>query len=383
MTTQRSGGSDPIEDAVRWHRLFVEGDVSTLESGEFTEWAAWSGQPENIQTFRAVHHVWESCGAPALKTSLPTDADIAADEYDGSVSMSEWLSRRSHNEGHLSLCPRGLNRRTFLRHRGVFSLVACLITMGVVLALYHDIIWGKLFDESRTYATTSSQRKLVTLSDGSALTLAPNTKVTTHYGANRREVALERGEAWFKVARNGASPFTVWAGAGEIVALGTQFDVRREKGTSLTDRVTVAVGYGSVEVRLPSKESISPSVGQAGNAKPAGWTPARLKQGQEVTYDSTGLRGAVQQADLEAVAGWKQVKSEYDHTPLKTVIEEVNQYSDKPVVLSDPDGALGSIPFSGTVFEFQLSGWLQALQATYPVEVIELPDRFIIRPRND
>jgi len=380
MTAQRN--RDATEAAVRWHRRLVEEQDCELQAEDFAEWEAWSAQPENLETFRAVCRVWDACSAPSMRMALPTDAEIAADEYDGSVSMAEWRSKRGQNERGFSSRRGGFHPDRFLHSPKVLVLAACLLTAAVTLALYGELIWGKLFGYSHTYITTSTQRDTVTLLDGSVLTLAPNTKVTAHYTASRRDLLLEKGEAWFKVAHDGARPFSVAAGTGVIVALGTQFDVRRERDSLEADRVTVAVGYGSVEVRPPSEGSVWTAGGGGRGAKSREWTPTRLAQGQEVTYDSTGLRGTVRQADLEAIAGWKQVKAEYEQTPLKTVIEQVNRYSDKPVVLSDPDGTLGSLPFSGTVFEFQLAGWLEALQVTYPVEVIELPDRVVIRSRN-
>jgi ferric-dicitrate binding protein FerR (iron transport regulator) len=72
----------------------------------------------------------------------------------------------------------------------------------------------------------------------------------------------------------------------------------------------------------------------------------------------------------------------YEDTPLSSVIPELNHYSDKPIVLSSSDGKVGELPYSGTVFELQIPGWLETLQATYPVVVTELPDRFVIRLRH-
>lgn len=379
MSKEGNMAGNSTETAVRWYRRLVEGDVSTLSTKDLIDWAAWSTQPQNIRTFRQVNRIWGACGASTLSTALPGDAEIAADEYDGSVSMSEWLSTRRHNKRDSS---RGGPVMDLDRSRRVpkyfLYAAACLTTIGVLLGIYHQLLGEKLSGESRTYVTTSTQRKVVTLPDGSVITLAPDTKLMTHCTVGRSYVVLEKGEAWFKVARNSTRPFTVSAGTGEVVVLGTQFDVRREKGAAGTDRVTVAVGYGSVEVRPPPKDLLMSS--QAKDMNPVAWTPARLTPGQEVTYDASGRRGTVTEVDLEGVAAWKQVKLEYRQTPLRVVLEEVSRYSEKPIVLSDSDGSVGAIPFTGTFFEFRVTGWLQALQATYPVEIMERPDRFVVRP---
>ena len=80
---------------------------------------------------------------------------------------------------------------------------------------------------------------------------------------------------------------------------------------------------------------------------------------------------------------WKEGHLEFRDTPLRDVIQEVNRYSDQRIVLSDDgDGAVGSLPFTGTVYEGQVTGWLQALQTVYPVEVAQYPDRVVMRMRN-
>jgi transmembrane sensor len=381
MTTQWSVGDDSTEVAVRWYRRLAEGDLSTLPLAALTEWTVWSAEPQHLAKFREVKRVWHASAAECLRPELPSDAEIAADEYDGSVSMSEWLATE-HPSLSLSKAAHKRNPGSFRRFTKLFAIAAGLITLGALLGLYEQQIFRR-FQDSRTYSTDATEQRLLSFPDGVTITLAPGTALTTHFTSGRREVVLERGEAWFKVTHNPVRPFTVFAGTGAIAVLGTQFDVRLDRDDSHIDHVTVAVGYGAVEVQPPSKESISqlsgvPTIQSLPNVR-----AAKLVQGQEITYDTAGFRGGIKEADLEAIAAWKQVRLEYEQTPLKVVIAEVNRYSDKPIVLSDSEGAVGELPFSGTVFELQIPGWLQALQATYPVEVTEQADRFIVRLRQD
>jgi hypothetical protein len=80
----------------------------------------------------------------------------------------------------------------------------------------------------------------------------------------------------------------------------------------------------------------------------------------------------------------KSYAPEYENIDIiidtKSVISEANRYgyTDKPIVLADGDGAVGKLPFSGTI-----SDWLQALQTAYPVEVTEHADRYVIQLRRD
>jgi transmembrane sensor len=100
-----------------------------------------------------------------------------------------------------------------------------------------------------------------------------------------------------------------------------------------------------------------------------------------MTYDTQGPRGTVKVADLEAATAWKEGLLVYRHAPLKVVIPRVNRYSEKPIVLAD--GSVGDLPFSGTVFEGQVTDWLRALAMTLPIVVIEGTDRIVICSRDD
>jgi ferric-dicitrate binding protein FerR (iron transport regulator) len=99
---------------------------------------------------------------------------------------------------------------------------------------------------SRVYATHIGQRAVVTLTDGSRVTLAPQTtlRVATEFGGATRTVSLQ-GEAMFDVATASHTPFIVDAGQVSTRVLGTTFDVRSYP----TDHdVRVAVTTGKVAV---------------------------------------------------------------------------------------------------------------------------------------
>jgi transmembrane sensor len=91
------------------------------------------------------------------------------------------------------------------------------------------------------YATVRGEERVVKLADGSTLRLNGATRVAVMLAADRREVRLESGEAYFDVAHDAARPFTVRAGTSDARVLGTAFDVdlRREQ-------VELAVYRGAV-----------------------------------------------------------------------------------------------------------------------------------------
>jgi ferric-dicitrate binding protein FerR (iron transport regulator) len=86
--------------------------------------------------------------------------------------------------------------------------------------------------------------------------------------------------------------------------------------------------------------------------------------------------GLVRGTNHRANKAEKDDHLEYLRTPLRVVIEGVNRYSDKPIVLADE--SVGNLLFSGTVFEGQVTDWLRALAITFPVVVLEGDDRIVI-----
>jgi transmembrane sensor len=108
------------------------------------------------------------------------------------------------------------------------------------------------------YRTGAAETRAVTLADGSAARLAPNSAIAITYAANRRQIRLLKGEAWFDVRRDPARPFYVDARGVSTLALGTAFDVRLDRGGVTTElaRGGVRMVYGNGAP--PVAERLSP-----------------------------------------------------------------------------------------------------------------------------
>ena len=101
----------------------------------------------------------------------------------------------------------------------------------------------------RVLSARPGQRALVTLLDGSQVTIGPDSKVTvpTRFGDKLRVVKLE-GTAAFAAAptKEDAPPLEVRAGGASVVATGTQFEIAGYPGDSV---VIVRVREGQVQVK--------------------------------------------------------------------------------------------------------------------------------------
>src|SRR5262249_36488345 len=107
------------------------------------------------------------------------------------------------------------------RRRKVLAGVATAVAAGGV---------GKapLFD-SGVYKTKVGEIRRVPLSDGSAVTVNSSTDLKVRMEKRSRQIELERGEAWFEVAKDAKRPFVVIAGRVKARAIGTAFSVRRRE----------------------------------------------------------------------------------------------------------------------------------------------------------
>lgn len=78
-----------IPEAVRWFNRFQMQGPAALSPDESADWARWSADADNLAEFRRANQIWLALsGIPR-----PTEADLAADDYDDSKPVSKWLAR--------------------------------------------------------------------------------------------------------------------------------------------------------------------------------------------------------------------------------------------------------------------------------------------------
>ncbi len=86
-------------------------------------------------------------------------------------------------------------------------------------------VWGA---DQRTAA---GEQRVLTLDDGSRLTLAGDSAINLDLVDHQRHVTLLRGRAYFQVASDPHRPFLVEAGEARVRVTGTRFEVRRDGAT--------------------------------------------------------------------------------------------------------------------------------------------------------
>lgn len=148
-----------------------------------------------------------------------------------------------------------------LRLTVMFAIAALTLGAGIAMAR----LAATRAEETVRVATAATEQRTVTLNDGSAVTLAPQTMLRfRREGSNR--VAELSGHATFTVAPDPARPFVVRFAEAEAVTTATEFIVRSFPGDSAG---IVAVVSGEVALRANAAE-LRIGAGQAGQVTLAG-----------------------------------------------------------------------------------------------------------------
>jgi transmembrane sensor len=172
---------------------------------------------------------------------------------------------------------------------------------------------------SGEFATRRGEVRLVSLADGSAITLNTETKLDVDYSKQERKVELLQGEALFNVAHDRARPFIVHAGDTHIRAVGTSFTVRRMPG----EKVKVLVREGVVEV---TQDTV---------ARPP---PIRVSSQSEAVLQPQVVAAVapVPSPQMDRELAWQQGMISLDGRTLREAAEEFSRYSSTAIIIDDP-----------------------------------------------
>lgn len=241
--------------------------------------------------------------------------------------------------------PLSFSRRGFL--------VPALAVAGVALVAGGWQRWDATANYSLDIATGGRETRTLDLPDGSRIDLNVASALRVRFYPRRREVVLNRGEAFFQVAADADRPFTVDSGPSRVRVVGTAFNVR-----AAPPQLVVKVLEGRVEVRPDHRE-------------PAG-AVLLLRQGSGVGIDPSSGRYRSLSLAPETVGSWRSGQVHFSRTPLEEVAQELATYLGQPVVVAGAD--LKSVPISGFLAVQSPEDFIQALPDVVPVRVDRLAD---------
>lgn len=254
---------------------------------------------------------------------IPLDTLIADARADSNVVPMQARDLR----GASAAPQRNLNWRSTLARAAVGLAIAAVFTAGIGV-----ILTIQSAESAFRYATGHGEERTIRLSDGTFVHLNTDSAVTVKFARDARLVELERGEAYFEVAKAPKRPFRVRAGASEFEDIGTAFNVFREAAATV-----VTVAEGKVEVL------------KAGTAQSNAQTPpariADLDAGQQATVSATGAITGRATPNLNEILAWMRQEIAFDRKPIGEVAAEFNRYGDVPIVVRDP--RIANIAISG------------------------------------
>lgn len=203
-----------------------------------------------------------------------------------------------------------------------------------------------------SFATQTGERRIVTLPDGSRVSLNTQTRLEAAFDGGIRRVDMSAGEATFEVAHDPSHPFIVRAASRDIRAVGTVFTVRAKS----PDSVSVIVSEGRVMV--------SPASGPRPTAKSAalGSGPAAklLAAGERLDAGpSTVQTRQVSSVDIADALAWHGGMIVFQGEPLTEALDEISRYTDVRFEIADP--AAGSMRVAGVFRVDDLPGFIAAL----------------------
>ena len=364
----------PLE-AAEW--LLEHESPGELPDERLHAWGAWLDDPANRAEYASLVRLSRDIRRLA-RPGLPGQAELLGDSWDPSRLPAD-IAPRTVGKGfggmragaratmtntcpdHSSIPP-GWSRAARLAPSIAAAGAAGLLLVLALALLLKPAVRTRPAAEgqpARVFATRAGEQQDFVLTDGSRMTLAADSSALVRITASGRAVVLTRGEGMFRVRHDPARAFLVCAGQACVTAVGTVFDVHL-----YSSRVHIWVAEGSVEVtplRPPE------SVGRGGKTA---LRPGRLRlwRGEEVSYDANGDASDPRPADLHVASAWTEGALIYHGRPLAEVIEDVQRYTARPILL-DPNAA--DLRFSGSVIQQHVDQWLRGLPAIFPVDIID------------
>ena len=264
---------------------------------------AWlAADPQHVAAFARSGAAWTMLNAPRL-----------AGRGEELLAQAELIESRQR-------------RRRRLRH-AVWAATS-LAAAATIALLFHPTAPVP----TATAASTSTflirpDRQI--LADGSVIELAAGARISVDYSPTGRAVRLVRGQALFNVTKDATRPFVVSAGGVMVRAVGTEFAVRLA-----SDEVAVLVTEGRVAVQPPILDDTSEPAGAEATVVSAG-NRLVLPRAPSAAAGSELVVRAMTPSENAAALAWRNLRVEFNATPLGEAVALLNSQNTCQLVLGD------------------------------------------------
>ncbi|MEI9851494.1 MAG: FecR domain-containing protein [Sphingomonas sp.] len=332
-----------LAEASAWRVRLAEGDAES--NATFEDWIA--AHPENRAAWDQVEHGWNRVGALASAPELL-------------AMRSEALDRARRRAG--------VRRGGYGRVAAIAASFAVIFAAGLI-ALLFAMRPGPEQPEHLTIATASGERRVVTLADGSHVSLDSGSELRVAFTEGARRLELVRGQARFKVAKDAARIFSVKARDRVVVATGTDFNIDLS-----AHKVAITLIEGNVTV-LDGDARNTSDVAPPPARRPA---PVSLVAGQQLVV-APAAAPRVQPASLDRTSAWERGQLMFEDEPLAAVAERVSRYTPHPITV---DPGIGGIRISGVFQTGDAATFVEVVTRYLPVRATRAENGTIrLRPK--
>jgi transmembrane sensor len=317
------------EQAAEW---FVANDERQLDVRDSVALAAWlKASPVHVEEFLRVSVIARDLRQTGTDPEFSLDGIMECARAEEDARVQPLWPR-------LIAAVRGMSSSRWLTAAGT---MAALIMLSIGLFSFWNVrpnapVAALEGMTALHFETRHGEQLTRRLADNSVLHLDTDSAVTIRYGKAERTVVLGSGQADFEVAHESRRAFRVLAGSAEVIAVGTQFDVRLEHDSTLITVIEgrVAVGPSSTLEKpgMHSGQNPSPRFVQLGADQ-----QIRVAEGQWPVTPAT--------VDAQRSTAWLHRQIVFDQERLERVAAEFNRYTSKPIEIVTPE--LGNLHISG------------------------------------
>lgn len=268
---------------------FLLKETGEDENNLVNQWLA-EGE-ENASYFAQLERLWQASGNLAPKEEVDVEA--------------AWLKFKAKAD---ALPSQEAPTVKPLKRNYTWLRIAAVLVLAIGAWTVYSLL-------QPTYIQLSPSAQVLntTLPDGSELTINKNTALSyARNFENNRNVKLEHGEAFFKVAHDKSKPFIINSGEVAIQVVGTSFNVKhlaKHQTEVVVESGIVRVSFGEEEVTLVKGERIF--IGPETKA-----LTKKVSQDQLYSYYRTGVFVA-------------------NNTPLPVLVDILNEAYGSQILLDD------------------------------------------------
>lgn len=242
-------------------------------------------------------------------------------------------------------------------HQVAWSAAACFLiaTLTFFLLPPQTNVMPSDTTASVVLATGTAEQEQFELEDGSHIHSNASTSLSVVFSTQIRQVSMEKGEAYFNVAKDAARPFEISTDFGKVTVLGTSFNVDTD-----STGMEIKVFEGVVKV--------APADGQA----------VTLTVGQRLGVDRFGNMSSVTSFDHVVKEDWMSGMLHANSMSMRQIVDRINRHTDKPVYLAP---GLSGYSVTGTFSLSKPTDSLAMLSELYDLKIEESHNSYYLTPQ--